>query len=100
MDYDFANNNGGWQWSSGSGADSQPYFRILNPWIQGTKVDPDAEYIKKWIPELRDVAVKDIHNWDTAYTKYPHLKSHYPAPCVDYTKQKELALKMYNEVFR
>ena len=100
VDYDFANNNGGWQWSSGSGADSQPYFRILNPWIQGTKVDPDAEYIKKWIPELRDVAVKDIHNWDTAYTKYPHLKSHYPAPCVDYTKQKELALKMYNEVFR
>lgn len=46
MDYDLANNNGGWQWSSGSGADSQPYFRIFNPTLQSKKFDAQAKYIK------------------------------------------------------
>jgi len=97
VDYDPASNNGNWQWTSGSGADSQPYFRIFNPWEQGKNYDPNCEYIKKWIPELNDVPNKDILNWEDTYSEYKNIK--YPKPIVDYKKQKELALKMYSSVF-
>lgn len=58
-DYDPANNNGGWQWSAGTGVDAQPYFRIFNPYTQADKFDPDGGYRKKWlgdreIPEMLD----------------------------------------------
>ena len=53
IDYNISANNGGWQWSAGTGTDSQPYFRIFNPWNQSKNFDPDCEFIKKWIPELR-----------------------------------------------
>jgi deoxyribodipyrimidine photo-lyase len=96
-DYDPASNNGNWQWTSGSGADSQPYFRIFNPWEQAKNFDPDCEYIKKWIPELRDVPVKDIFNWEETNKEYKDTK--YPKPMVDYKKQKELTLKMYAAAF-
>jgi deoxyribodipyrimidine photo-lyase len=98
VDYDFSNNNGGWQWSSGSGTDSQPYFRIFNPWMQSKNFDPNAEYIKRWIPELADVPAKDIHNWNSVYQNYKHVD--YPKPIVDYSEQKDKALKMYENVFR
>ena len=97
VDYDPASNNGNWQWTAGSGADSQPYFRIFNPWEQGKNYDPNCEYIKKWIPELKDVPVKDVLNWEDTYSEYKDIK--YPKPIVDYKKQKELALKMYSSVF-
>jgi deoxyribodipyrimidine photo-lyase len=97
VDYDPASNNGNWQWTAGSGADSQPYFRIFNPWEQGKNYDPNCEYIKKWIPELKDVPNKDILNWEDTYLEYKDIK--YPKPIVDYKKQKELALKMYSSVF-
>jgi deoxyribodipyrimidine photo-lyase len=96
-DYDPASNNGNWQWTSGSGADSQPYFRIFNPWEQAKHFDPDCIYIKKWIPELKDVPSNDIHNWDTTYSNYKSIN--YGKPIVDYSKQKELALKMYSAAF-
>lgn len=97
VDYDPASNNGNWQWTAGTGADSQPYFRIFNPWEQGKHYDPNCEYIKKWIPELNDVPNKDILNWNDTYSEYKHIK--YPKPIVDYKKQKELALKMYSSIF-
>ncbi len=53
-DFDLAANNGGWQWASGSGCDSAPYFRIFNPYLQAKKFDPKSEYIKKWVPEYQD----------------------------------------------
>jgi deoxyribodipyrimidine photo-lyase len=59
-DYDPSSNNGGWQWASGTGADSQPYFRIFNPYIQAKKYDPECLYIKKWCPELNDMEPKEI----------------------------------------
>lgn len=93
-DYDPANNNGNWQWIASTGVDSQPYFRIFNPWEQAKKVDPNCGYIKKWIPELNDVPNKVIFNWETEYEKYKDTK--YPKPIVDYKEQKELALKMYS----
>jgi deoxyribodipyrimidine photo-lyase len=69
-DYDPASNNGNWQWCAGTGADSQPYFRIFSPREQNKNFDPDCEYIKQWIPELKDVPAKDIINWDTKYVDY------------------------------
>jgi len=98
-DYDPASNNGNWQWIASTGADSQPFFRIFNPWEQTKNYDPTGEYIKKWIPELRDVPVKDLMNWDTSRISEQYIKIKYPEPIVDYKKQKELALKMYGAVF-
>lgn len=52
LDYDFANNNGGWQWSAGCGCDAAPYFRVFNPSMQTEKFDPGLKYIRRWVPEL------------------------------------------------
>jgi deoxyribodipyrimidine photo-lyase len=98
-DYDPASNNGNWQWIASTGADSQPFFRIFNPWEQAKNFDPDAEYIKKWVPELKNVSVKDIMNWDVSYNENNNKDVNYPKPIVDYAKQKNLALQMYNSVF-
>ena len=95
-DYDPIVNNGNWQWSSGSGADSQPYFRILSPWKQAIDNDPECLYIKKWIPELRDIPNKDILHWDETYMKY---KISYPKPIVDYKFMREEIIKIYKEGF-
>jgi deoxyribodipyrimidine photo-lyase len=96
-DYDVANNNGNWQWISGGGADSQPYFRVFNPWRQAEEYDPKCEYIKKWVPELKDVTIKDIFKWDTTYTQYKDIK--YPKPIVNYEEQRDKVLKMYSNIF-
>jgi deoxyribodipyrimidine photo-lyase len=95
VDYDVASNNSGWQFSSGSGADSQPYFRYFNPYLQSKNNDPDCEYIKQWIPELKDVPSKDIHNWETEWEK--HKDCGYPKPIVNYAEQKEISIKMYKD---
>lgn len=92
VDYDVLVNNGNWQWTSGSGADSQPYFRVFNPWMQSERYDKDCEYIKYWIPELKDVENKHIHQWE----KYGD-KNIYILPIVDYKKSKEEGLKMYKK---
>ena len=92
-DYDPASNNGNWQWQAGSGADSQPYFRIFNPWLQTKEWDPDCEYIKKWIPELKDVSNKVILNWETEWENNKNVK--YLKPMVDYSEQKDKILQMY-----
>jgi deoxyribodipyrimidine photo-lyase len=96
-DYDWAVNNGNWQWGAGSGSDSQPYFRIFNPWIQSKTHDPDGIYIKKWIPELVDVDNKDLHKWDISSKKYSNIK--YPIPMLDYNEQKLKVLDMYGKLF-
>ena len=71
----------------------KPYFRTMNPWIQSKKFDKNCEYIKKWIPELKDVSVKDIHNWYSCYNKY----NTYVAPIADYKETKEKMMQMYKE---
>jgi deoxyribodipyrimidine photo-lyase len=96
-DYDPASNNGNWQWVASTGADSQPYFRIFNPWEQAKNYDSDCVFIKKWVPELKDVPVKDILNWEKEWENYKDIK--YSKPIVDYKKQKDLALKMFGNVF-
>ena len=94
IDYDPASNNGGWQWSASTGTDSQPYFRIFNPWSQSKEYDKDCEYIKKWVPELKDVPPKDIHKWDNpkVRAKYPNIN--YPEPIVN---QKEASRRTLEE---
>jgi deoxyribodipyrimidine photo-lyase len=77
LDYDFAANNGGWQWASGSGTDAAPYFRIFNPAAQAIKFDQKGEYIKRWVPELNTM--------------------NYPAPIVDHKFARERCLKAYKE---
>ena len=94
-DYDPANNNGNWQWVASSGADSQQFYRIFNPWLQGENFDKDCEYIKKWVPKLSTLDPKIIHNWETEWLNHKDIK--YPKPICDYTEQKDKALKMYKD---
>lgn len=76
LDFDFAANNGGWQWASGSGCDAAPYFRIFNPTLQSQKFDKEGKYIRKWIPEL-----------DTL---------HYPQPIVVHEFARKRCLETYS----
>lgn len=88
LDGDLAPNNGGWQWAASTGCDPQPYFRIFNPWSQSKKFDPNGDYIQKYIPELKDLPAKELHE--------PILDhATYPKPIVDHKVQRELALEMY-----
>jgi deoxyribodipyrimidine photo-lyase len=92
VDYDPAQNNGGWQWSAGTGTDSQPYFRIFNPYSQSKKFDKDCEYIKEWVPELSGVKNKDIHEWETAWEKN---KGVYMEPLVKHSEERLKTLEAY-----
>ena len=96
-DYDPASNNGNWQWVASTGADSQPYFRIFNPWTQQKDYDPDCEFIKYWIPELENVPPKDIHKWNEKCEKYIEEGVNYFIPIVDYKEKREEALDMYKK---
>ena len=95
QDYNISANNGGWQWAAGTGTDSQPYFRIFNPWTQSKSYDNDCEYIKKWVPELEDVNNKDIHIWDKKYKDYQAID--YPKPIVDHKKERLNTLNIYKK---
>jgi deoxyribodipyrimidine photo-lyase len=95
VDYDPSVNNGNWQWSSGSGADSQPFFRIMSIKRQTENFDPECLYIKKWIPELSNVPPNDIINWDTQYIKYKNIN--YPKPIVNYIQMRKEILKVYTK---
>jgi deoxyribodipyrimidine photo-lyase len=83
VDYDPASNNGGWQWAASTGADAQPYFRIFNPWTQGKDYDPECEYIKEYVPELKDVDPSRIHAIED--NGVPDGVD-YPEPMVDHSK--------------
>lgn len=77
-------NNGNWQWSASTGENKGEYYRIMNPWTQSEKFDKNAEYIKKWIPELKDVTPKDIHNWGVMYNNTNYKEIDYPKPIMNY----------------
>ena len=94
IDGDPAANNGGWQWSAGTGTDAQPYFRIFNPTAQSEKFDPDGKYIRRWIPELRDVPVQYIH----APSEMATFPKNYPRPIVDRSEARVRALAAFKAV--
>lgn len=95
VDYDPAVNNGNWQWVASTGADAQPYFRIFNPWLQQKKFDPDCQYIKKWLPELKILPNTIIHGWFNTYKEYK--KINYPKPIVNHEKEKARTLFLYRQ---
>jgi deoxyribodipyrimidine photo-lyase len=96
VDHDTANDNGGWQWAASTGTDAQPYFRIFNPMTQGERYDPDAEYIKTYVPELEGVPGETIHSWHELDqgTRQMHAPA-YPAPIVDHSQRREQAIQMF-----
>jgi deoxyribodipyrimidine photo-lyase len=89
VDGDMANNNGNWQWVASVGVDPAPYFRrIFNPQTQQLRHDPDGEYVRRWVPELREVPDEHLHEpWD--------LAPDYPRPVVDHRQERERALALY-----
>jgi deoxyribodipyrimidine photo-lyase len=93
LDGDIAPNNGGWQWTAGTGTDAAPYFRIFNPVLQSAKFDPNGDYIRKWVPELRGLNAKQIHTpW-----KFGLKIAGYPyEPIVDREIVKERTLAAYS----
>ena len=97
VDYDPASNNGNWQGISGTGVDQKPYFRDMNPWIQSAKFDAEAEYIKRWVPELKDVDSNAIHKWELYWNDPKYKGTRYPKPMVSYGEQKSKMLEMYRE---
>ena len=90
VDYDPCVNNGNWQWAASTGCDAQPYFRIFNPWLQQQKFDPNGAYIYRWLPELRPVPIKIIHQWDSR-----HYGDFYPAPMRQHSVQADLTKAMF-----
>jgi deoxyribodipyrimidine photo-lyase len=100
LDGDVASNNGGWQWTAGTGTDPQPYFRVFNPILQGRRFDPDGAFVRRWVPELRGVAGAAIHEpWtlDAAAQAAAGVRigTDYPAPIVDHAAARERALAVY-----
>ena len=91
VDYDVASNSGNWQAVVGGGMYSMPYFRVLNPWVQSEKNDHDCIYIKRWIPELKDLDNKNIHKWYKYYKKNKNVN--YPEPIVNFDVQVEKYLQ-------
>ena len=100
LDADVASNVGNWQWAAGTGADAAPYFRIFNPVTQSKKFDPSGDYIRRWVPELAQVASDHIHApWDAPPLELAAsgvvLGDTYPDPIVDHAFARERALARY-----
>ena len=93
IDGDFASNNGGWQWSSSTGTDAAPYFRIFNPITQSTNFDKEGLFIKKYIPELKDLDKSVIHNPPKEHRKY----CKYPEPILDLKESRLRAIAAFKE---
>ncbi|RYD65210.1 MAG: deoxyribodipyrimidine photo-lyase [Verrucomicrobiaceae bacterium] len=94
IDGEIASNNGGWQWSAGTGADAAPYFRIQNPWSQAKRYDPDGTYTKRWLPELAKVAPEKL----LAPPKDGQpIAPGYPAPCVDHSAERDRTLAIFKK---
>ena len=101
LDFDLGANNGGWQWSSSSGCDSQPYFRIFNPLSQSEKFDPQGAFIRRWCPEIAALDNKQIHQ-PHAYGPLFLIEKgiDYPAPVVNYSLKRMEALAMYKKALK
>ncbi|MEQ8695526.1 MAG: deoxyribodipyrimidine photo-lyase [Bauldia litoralis] len=103
VDADPANNPFGWQWVAGSGFDAQPYFRIFNPVLQGQKFDPDGAYVRTFVPEIAELADRDIHTpWEASPMELKaagiELGVDYPTPIVDHREARARALEAYQEM--
>ena len=95
VDGDLASNNHGWQWVAGTGTDASPYYRVFNPVTQGKKFDPDGVYVKRWVPELRGLDARHVHEPWTAPGGIP---DGYPEPIVDHAHERQVSLDRYQRV--
>jgi deoxyribodipyrimidine photo-lyase len=94
-DGDLASNQHGWQWVAGTGTDAAPYFRVFNPVVQGEKFDPHGDYVRRFVPELRDVGGGAVHRpWDLP----DGPPNGYPEPIVDHAAERREALARYEQV--
>ena len=94
-DGDIAQNQLNWQWVAGCGTDAAPYFRVFNPTGQSEKFDGDGRYIRRFVPELADVALEHLHTPWTAPSGPP---AGYPAPIVDHAAERKEALARYASI--
>ncbi|PRZ05249.1 deoxyribodipyrimidine photo-lyase type I [Isoptericola sp. CG 20/1183] len=96
VDGDVSQNQLNWQWVAGTGYDAAPYFRVFNPVTQGKKFDPDGAYVRRWVPELRDVPAARVHEpWRLA-----EPPADYPAPLVDHAVERRVALDDFQRARR
>ena len=94
VDADIGANSASWQWVAGCGADASPYYRIFNPVLQGQKFDPEGAYVKKWVPELKDVSTEFIHcPWDMAVPPKSYAKR-----IVDHAMARDRALEAFKKI--
>ncbi|WP_338287230.1 deoxyribodipyrimidine photo-lyase [Luteolibacter sp. LG18] len=94
IDGEIASNNGGWQWSAGTGADAAPYFRIQNPWSQTKRYDPEGKYIRKWVPELANVPTARL--MEPPKDGRP-IAAGYPLPIVDHHAERDRTLAIFKK---
>jgi deoxyribodipyrimidine photo-lyase len=94
LDGDPAANNGGWQWTAGTGTDAAPYFRIFNPVLQSQKFDPEGNYIRRWVPELAHISTDVIH---APWEKDIRIPGYPSKPIVDRAEARERTLKAYSQ---
>ena len=98
VDGDMAANNGGWQWSAGTGTDAAPYFRIFNPVSQGEKFDAEGAFVRRWVPELAHLPADLIHApWEKPLEGYAKK---YPQRIVLHEEQRGKCLAMFKRVKR
>ncbi|QFU83736.1 cryptochrome/photolyase family protein [Natronorubrum aibiense] len=97
-DHETANDVGGWQWAGSTGTDAQPYFRVFNPVKQGREYDPNADYIREYVPELEAVPADTIHDWPALESdRRVTLAPSYPAPIVDHGERRERAIAAFEQ---
>lgn len=94
IDGELAANNGGWQWSASTGADSAPYFRVFNPISQSEKFDPDGAFIRHWLPELSSLSNREIH--DPSPVSRQALN--YPSQIVDLRSSRVRAIEAFSSL--
>lgn len=96
IDGEIASNNGGWQWSAGTGADAAPYFRIQNPWSQTKSYDPKGDYIRHWVPQLKNVPTGVLLEPPAPGSLFGG-RGEYPAPMVIHSEERDLTLAFFKK---
>ncbi len=94
IDGELAANNGNWQWCASTGVDATPYFRIFNPWTQSRRFDPQGNFIRYWVPELKDIDPSALHKPPAKGS----LSLRYPSPITDHDKARLHALAAFKAV--
>jgi deoxyribodipyrimidine photo-lyase len=99
-DADIASNNGGWQWTAGTGTDASPWFRVFNPSLQGERFDPEGSYVRAYVPELRRVPARFVHTpWEMSADDQRSARCvvgrNYPGPIVDHAVERGVTLELY-----